>query len=55
MYTVPVALRTFVDSTGASSWGPLFAMSIVSLVPIFLVFLFGQQYLVKGIATTGIK
>jgi multiple sugar transport system permease protein len=55
MYTVPVALRTFVDSTGASSWGSLFAMSIVSLIPIFLVFLFGQKYLVKGIATTGIK
>ena len=48
-------LRAFVDSTGESSWGPLFAMSIVSLIPIFLVFLFGQKYLVKGIATTGIK
>ncbi|MBD8079400.1 carbohydrate ABC transporter permease [Cellulosimicrobium arenosum] len=55
MYTVPVALRTFIDSTGESSWGPLFAMSIVSLLPLFLVFLFGQKYLVKGIATTGIK
>ncbi|MBD5785424.1 carbohydrate ABC transporter permease [Cellulosimicrobium terreum] len=55
MYTVPVALRTFIDSTGESSWGPLFAMSIISLVPLFLVFLFGQKYLVKGIATTGIK
>jgi multiple sugar transport system permease protein len=55
MYTVPVALRTFVDSTGESSWGPLFAMSVVSLVPIFLIFLFGQKYLVKGIATTGLK
>ena len=55
MYTVPVALRTFVDATGQTSWGPLFAMSIVSLIPIFLVFLFGQKYLVKGIATTGIK
>jgi multiple sugar transport system permease protein len=55
MYTVPVALRTFVDSTGESSWGSLFAMSIVSLIPIFLIFLFGQKYLVKGIATTGLK
>jgi multiple sugar transport system permease protein len=44
-----------VDATSNSSWGPLFAMSIVSLVPVFLVFLFGQKYLVKGIATTGIK
>ncbi|WP_456845166.1 carbohydrate ABC transporter permease [Cellulomonas sp. P5_C6] len=55
MYTAPVALRTFLDSTGASSWGPMFAMSIVSLVPVFLAFLLGQKYLVKGIATTGIK
>lgn len=55
MYTAPVALRTFLDSTGASSWGPMFAMSILSLVPVFLAFLFGQKYLVKGIATTGIK
>ncbi|MCB7135328.1 carbohydrate ABC transporter permease [Cellulosimicrobium marinum] len=55
MYTVPVALRTFIDSTGESSWGPLFAMSIISLLPLFLIFLFGQKYLVKGIATTGLK
>ena len=33
----------------------MFAMSIVSILPIFLVFLLGQKYLVKGIATTGIK
>ncbi|WP_341361398.1 carbohydrate ABC transporter permease [Georgenia sp. M64] len=55
MYTVPIALRTFLDSTGESSWGPMFAMSVISLLPLFLVFLFGQRYLVKGIATTGIK
>jgi len=55
MYTVPIALRSFIDVSGNSSWGPMFAMSIVSLIPLFLVFLFGQKYLVKGIATTGIK
>jgi len=55
MYTVPVALRTFVDSQGDSSWGALFADSVISLIPIFVIFLFGQRYLVKGIATTGIK
>ncbi len=55
MYTVPVALRSFVDSTVASSWGSMFAMSVVSLLPIFLAFLIGQRYLIKGIATTGIK
>lgn len=55
MYTVPVALRAFLDSTGASNWGAMFAMSIVSLIPVFLAFLIGQRFLIRGIATTGIK
>ena len=53
--TVPLALRLFVDSTGETSWGPLFAMSLVALGPIFGFFLAGQRYLVRGISTTGIK
>ncbi|MGW0519239.1 carbohydrate ABC transporter permease [Crossiella sp. NPDC003009] len=55
MYTVPVALRTFIDATVSTSWGSLFAMNVVSLLPIFLAFLLGQRYLVRGIATTGGK
>jgi multiple sugar transport system permease protein len=55
MFTVPVALRAFIDATASTSWGSLFAMSIVSLLPVFIAFLLGQKFLVKGIATTGIK
>jgi multiple sugar transport system permease protein len=54
-YTVTLALRTFVDSTAESDWGGLFAMSTLSLVPIFLFFLFFQRLLIEGIATTGMK
>jgi len=54
-YTVPVALRSFLDATAGSNWGAMFAMSVVTLIPLFLVFLFGQRFLVKGIATTGGK
>ena len=55
MYTVPVALRSFVDSTAQTAWGSVFAMSIVSLGPVFGFFLAGQRYLVRGVATTGLK
>ncbi|WP_285241186.1 carbohydrate ABC transporter permease [Arthrobacter sp. G.S.26] len=55
LQTAPVALRNFVDATSGASWGSLFAMSIVTLIPVFVVFLVGQKYLVKGIATTGLK
>jgi multiple sugar transport system permease protein len=54
-YTVPLALRGFLDSSGSSNWGAMFAMSVVSLIPVFLAFLFGQRFLIRGIATTGIK
>jgi len=54
-FTVPLALKSFLDTQGSSDWGAMFAMSVVSLIPLFLVFLFGQRFLVKGFATTGIK
>ncbi|RUR01989.1 carbohydrate ABC transporter permease [Labedella endophytica] len=55
LYTVPVALKSLVDSETQSGIGIMFAMSLVSLIPILLFFLFAQKYIIKGIATTGIK
>jgi len=54
-YTVMLGLRTFLDSTGESDYGGLFAMSVLSLVPIFVFFLAFQRLLIEGIATTGMK
>jgi multiple sugar transport system permease protein len=53
--TVPVALRNFLDSTGQTSLGPMFAMSVLSLLPVFLFFVAFQRMLVQGINTTGLK
>ena len=55
LYTVPLGLRLFLASTGESSYGPLLAMSVLSLVPVFLLFLWFQRLLVEGISTTGLK
>ncbi|WJL96966.1 carbohydrate ABC transporter permease [Microbacterium sp. ET2] len=54
-YTVPLALRAFQDAESESAWGSLFAMSTLSLIPIFGFFLVAQKYLVRGVATTGLK
>lgn len=54
-FTVPLGLRLFLDSQGDSSWGALFAMSVLSMLPVTTVFFFFQRYIVDGIATTGIK
>jgi len=54
-FTVSLALNLYLDPNSFSNYGGLFAMSVVSLVPLFIVFLVGQRYLIKGFATTGIK
>jgi multiple sugar transport system permease protein len=53
--TVATALNMFIDASSTSNYGAMFAMSVVSLIPLFFIFLFGQRWLIRGIATTGIK
>lgn len=55
LYTVTLALRQFVDAMGQTTWGALFAMSTLSLIPLFAVFIFFQKYLVEGIISGGVK
>ncbi|BCB85578.1 carbohydrate ABC transporter permease [Phytohabitans suffuscus] len=54
-YTLPVAMTLFIDSSGQSSIGPMFAMSVLSLLPVFLFFVAFQRMLVEGINTSGLK
>jgi multiple sugar transport system permease protein len=55
LYTVSLALRSFADPSGATNWGAIFAMSSLSLVPVFVIFIVFQRFLVEGISTTGLK
>ncbi|MEZ3160383.1 carbohydrate ABC transporter permease [Microbacterium sp. BWT-B31] len=55
MFPAQVALKGFIDAQEASNFGAMFAMSVVSLLPLFIVFLIGQRFLLRGFATTGIK
>ncbi|WP_276354518.1 carbohydrate ABC transporter permease [Cohnella caldifontis] len=55
MYTVSMALKMYLDSETVSNWGAMFAMSVVSLVPVLAVFFMFQRYIVEGISTSGLK
>ena len=55
LYTLSQALRSFSDPSGLTDWGAIFAMSFLSLIPVFVVFLILQKYLLEGISTSGIK
>ncbi len=54
-YTVPLALRSFISTDGVSQYGPMFAMSILSILPIILFFLIFQRLIIRGIAMSGLK
>lgn len=55
LYPVSLALKLFLDNESVNNWGAMFAMSTVSLVPIFIIFFLFQKYIVEGISTTGLK
>ena len=55
-YTVPLALRAFIDSSGGESlYGEMFAMSALSLVPVFVVFLAFQKLIIRGVTVGALK
>lgn len=55
MFTVALGLRMFLDNQGESEWGAMFAMSIVSLLPVILFFTLFQRLIIEGVSTTGLK
>ena len=55
LYTLPVALAFLSQGDGTINYGVMLAGSVLTIMPIVLVFLFLQRYFISGIATTGIK
>lgn len=47
LFRVPLGLRMFLSSSGESQWGPMFAMSVPALIPVFAIFLIFQRFLVS--------
>lgn len=54
-FTIPLALNMYLDPNSYNNYGGLFAMSVLSLVPVIVFFIIFQRYLVDGIAMDGIK
>ena len=52
--TLPVGIAFFKDPYRIS-FGPLMAAASIATVPTIVVYLFVQKFIIKGIATTGLK
>jgi multiple sugar transport system permease protein len=52
--TIQIGLRMFITQY-SSEYGLIMAASVVTLIPVIIVFLALQKFFVQGIASTGIK
>jgi alpha-1,4-digalacturonate transport system permease protein len=53
-YTVPLGLN-LMKGQFFTDWTGIMSMSLVSILPMLLVFVFFQRYFIQGMATTGMK
>jgi multiple sugar transport system permease protein/alpha-1,4-digalacturonate transport system permease protein len=54
MFTLPLGLN-LLRGEANPDWGGVMALALVSLLPMLLIFLIFQRFLVQGIASTGLK
>jgi multiple sugar transport system permease protein len=54
MQTLPVALSSL-QGQYATDWDVLMAGSVISIIPMFALYVFAQKYIVQGVAGTGLK
>ena len=54
-YPVALGLRLAIDADTAVNWSKIISMTVVSMLPLIIMFLLLQRYFVAGIATTGLK
>ena len=54
-YTLPVYLARFIGSGGVVQWGPLSAAALLVSLPVLILFMLGQRYLVSGLTGGAVK
>ena len=54
LWTIQLGLKSFINDYNAE-YALIMTGSVLSVVPIAVIFLLGQRYFVEGIATTGLK
>lgn len=57
MQTLPLGLARLALMNGwvRIEWGPLMAATLLSILPIIIIYIFLQQYFIRGIALSGLK
>ena len=55
MRTLPIGISWLLDQEGNTEWGVVMAATLFVVVPVVIVFLYAQRFLVSGIAAGAVK
>jgi len=55
MRTLPVGIARLLDQEGNTEWGVVMAATLFVIVPVMLIFLYAQRFVVDGIAAGAVK
>ncbi|MFC1465878.1 MAG: carbohydrate ABC transporter permease [Candidatus Brachytrichaceae bacterium NZ_4S206] len=55
MRTLPVGISRLLDQEGNTEWGVVMAATLFVIVPVMLIFLYAQRFVVDGIAAGAVK
>lgn len=53
-FTIQIAIKSYIGTMGVD-WNSILASSILSIIPIIIIFIILQRYITGGLAATGVK
>lgn len=53
--TIPMLIQYFRGSYGKVEMGPMMASIMLTIIPVVIVYLIGQKYIIKGVAAGAVK
>ena len=53
--TIPIAVQYLKGGYGSVDMGAMMAMLVLSIIPVVVFYLFGQKYIIKGVAAGAVK
>ncbi|WP_294539255.1 carbohydrate ABC transporter permease [uncultured Gemmiger sp.] len=53
-FTIQIAVKSYIGTMGVD-WNSILSASVLSIVPVIIIFIFLQKYITGGIAATGVK
>ena len=53
-YTIQIAIKNFIGNLGVD-WSSILAASVLSILPVIVIFIFLQKYIIGGISASGVK